>query len=578
MRKGLLVKKRMLTVKPFYKLITKNPSNAMNLLFLFRYISLALTSILFLIVIQSPIIFKLVVVGSLGVAAWIVSNLQYRNKDNQYVLIAIVLTETIGLTLLLIPTGGISSPFIWYALNPVLVAASFLTPLFFWGMLTFYLGSATFIANRLFKDDILKIFNEESYFYLVCLLTTLLVRLFSGLTKELDTKATLLKVQQENLLQINLKLNETNDKYMETLEHIMSLYQVLDKFSSKNSPNKLIKEVTDSLIKCNQSNGAFFWLTDLSNQKSLVANSTKNNDLDIDIKREWSNIRKIKEPFVRAINNELYWMKIIRTSNHVGVLGVQVSSYRVEEETFLLRRTFEYLAELSEIMLERIYMDQVMDQLIVIEEQNRIANEIHDSVSQRLFGIVYSLHSLQVKSKNISREELNKEYQFLSKSANTTMKELRAAIYRLSSVKKGVAPFIVRLKKYLEDYAKLNDVEINYQITGDESLIPMKLKEEIYRIICEACGNAVRHGECKNIQLKLSISATKTSLLIHDDGIGIHPKGDQVEQNKGIGLINIRKIVSSFSGSMSILGNFGIGTEIKIEIPTLKMHKKQEVF
>ena len=82
-----------------------------------------------------------------------------------------------------------------------------------------------------------------------------------------------------------------------------------------------------------------------------------------------------------------------------------------------------------------------MDQIIIIEEQNRIANEIHDSVSQRLFGIVYSLHSLQDKSENITREELNKEYKFLSKTANTTIKELRSAIYRLSSVKKGEKPF-----------------------------------------------------------------------------------------------------------------------------------------
>ena len=86
-------------------------------------------------------------------------------------------------------------------------------------------------------------------------------------------------------------------------------------------------------------------------------------------------------------------------------------------------------------MLERIHMDQMMDQMLVIEEQNRIANEIHDSVSQRLFGIVYSLHSLQVKSRTMTKEELNEEYQFLSQSANTTIKELRSAIYRLSSVK-----------------------------------------------------------------------------------------------------------------------------------------------
>lgn len=569
----------MLTVNRFYRLITKNPSSIMNLLFLFRYISLVLTSILFLLVTQSPIVFKLGVVVSLAVAAWILTDLQNRYKGNQHVLKGIVLTETIGLTLLLIPTGGISSPFIWYALNPVLAAASFLTPLFCWGILTFYLGSATLIANRLFlMDDMLKILDEKSYLYLVCLLTTLLVRLFSGLTKELDSKATLLKVQQENLLQVNEKLTETTDKYMETLEHIMSLYQVMDKFSSKKSPNKLINEITASLIKCTQSNAAFFWLKDINHQNILIANSTENNDLDMDLKREWNNIRRKIEPFSHEINSEIYWMKIIRTSNNVGVLGVKVSSYKEGEKSFLLSRTFEFLAELSEIMLERIYMDQVMDQMIVIEEQNRIANEIHDSVSQRLFGIVYSLHSLQVKSKNITSEELNHEYQFLSQSANTTMKELRAAIYRLSSVKKGVEPFIVRLKKYLEDYARLNDVEINYQITGDESLISVNLKEELYRIICEACGNAVRHGECSNIQLKLSILANKTTLSIHDNGIGIHSHDEKGIKDKGIGLINMQNIVSSFSGTFSIKANIGFGTEIQMEIPNIKMIQKQEVF
>lgn len=567
------------TVNRFYHLITKNPSSMMSLLFLYRYISLVLTSFLFLLGSQSPFVFKLGVVVSLGVAAWILTDLQSRYQGNNHILKAIVLTETIGLTLLLIPTGGISSPFIWYVLNPVLAAASFLTPLFCWGILTFYLGSATLIANRLFlKDDMLNILDEKSYFYLVCLLTTLLVRLFSGLTKELDLKASLLKVQQENLFQVNEKLTETNDKYLETLEHIMSLYQVMDKFSSKKSPNKLIKEVTASLIKCTQSNAAFFWLKDINHQNSLMANSTDNNDLDIDLKKEWNNIRRNTHPFAHEINNELYWMKIIRTSNNVGVLGIKVSSYSEAKKTFLLSRTFEFLAELSEIMLERIYMDQVMDQMIVIEEQNRIANEIHDSVSQRLFGIVYSLHSLQVKSKNITSEELNHEYQFLSQSANTTMKELRAAIYRLSSVKKGVEPFIVRLKKYLEDYARLNDVEINYQITGDESLISSNLKEELYRIICEACGNAVRHGECNDIQLRLSILADKTVLSIHDDGIGIHSHDEKSIKDKGIGLINMQNIVSSFSGSFSIQGNSGFGTEIQIEIPTIKMLKKLEVF
>ena len=489
-----------------------------------------------------------------------------------------MLTETIGLTVLLIPTGGISSPFIWYALNPVLIAASFLTPLFCLGALTFYLGSATLIAYYLVDiGNMVTILEEKSYFYLVCLLTTLLARLFSGLTKELDSKAALLNVQQDELLLVNVKLTETNQKYQETLEHVMSFYHLMDTISSKNGPEKLTREITASLIKCTQSDAAFFWLTDLYHQNSHLANMTNNVDIETDLKKEWNTIREKKEAFISEISNEFYLMKVIRTSNNVGVLGVKVLSSREVKKTFLLNRPFEFLAELSEIMLERIYMDQMMDQMIVIEEQNRIANEIHDSVSQRLFGIVYSLHSLQAKSRNITREELNQEYQFLSQSANTTIKELRAAIYRLSSVKKGEKPFLVRLKKYLDDYAQLNDITIDYQITGDESLISNRLKEALYRIICEACGNAVRHGECKIIDLTLTLTDEKTVMVIQDDGIGIHSNYDIGKKEQGIGLFNMQNSVSSFEGTFSIEGIKGLGTTIQIEIPTIKNLKKQEV-
>ncbi|WP_342600203.1 ATP-binding protein [Psychrobacillus sp. FSL H8-0483] len=555
-----------------YSFIEKNPSSKPHLVLVYRYISLILTSCFFLLgPPQSPFVFKVGLVVSLGVAAWILTDLQRKYVGNSKVLKTIVLTETIGLTLLLIPTGGIESPFIWYALNPVLAAASFLTPLFCWGVLTFYLSSATFIASSLFRiDNMVTILEENSYIYLVCLLITLLASLFLGLTKELDAKAT-------ELMLVNKKLSESNEMYENTLEHIMSLYHLMDNFSADKNPEKLTTDITSSLINCTQKESAFFWLIDLHKQKSYLANTTSILNMEEELKKDWHNISQKKESFMDKIHDEYFWMKVIRTSKNVGVVGINVSSFSEVRDTFLLNRTFEFIAELSEIMLERIHMDKMMDQLIIIEEQNRIANEIHDSVSQKLFGIVYSLHSLQNKSRNISKEELNREYQFLSKIANSTIKELRAAIYRLSSVKKGDKPFLVLLKNYLEEYAKLNDVRIDYQIEGDESFIPHDLKTGLYRVICEACGNAVRHGKCHVMEIRVSLLEEKTLVVIQDDGIGINLHKQEEKKEKGIGLFNMKSIVNSFNGTFSIEGIPGMGTKIQIDIPHVKMLKKQEV-
>lgn len=380
-------------------------------------------------------------------------------------------------------------------------------------------------------------------------------------------KSTVLKIQQVKLQQANKKLAEMNETYLETMEHIMSRCLLMGSFSASESPMLIIEEMRNSLKKCTQSNEAFFWLTDFSQQNSRIAATSAPELIEAELKRKWKTVRGKKEPFIDRLNNTPYGMKIIRTSNNVGILGVKIDSSSEAEKNFLQNRPFAFLCELSEIMLERISMERIMDQMIVVEEQNRIANEIHDSVSQRLFGIVCSLHSLQVKGREMTNAELTEEYQFLSQSANTTIKELRSAIFRLSSTKRGDTPFLVRLKNYLDEYARLNDIRIDYQITGDEATIPDKVKQALYRIICEACGNAVRHGACHHIEVTLEFDSEKTVLLIRDDGIGYIGHTDERKEEKGLGLFNIKSMVHSFAGTFSINGIRETGTIMEIKIP-----------
>ncbi|WP_308637213.1 sensor histidine kinase [Paenibacillus silvisoli] len=556
----------------------KGPSSIGKLVLLYRYASLMLTSVFYLLEPQSTLLLKGGVILSVAVAARIVTDLQRKYDANPMLQKSIVLTETIGLTLLLIPTGGISSPFIWYALNPVLVAASFLSSSFCWGTLAFYLVTATAIANRLFHTGpILATIEANSYIYLVCFLTTLLTRLFADLTKQLDAKAALLHQQQLELLLINQKLSGTNDKYQHTLEQMMTLYRVMESFSSQKSAAKLVQEVTSSLMKCTQSDAAFFWLNDLHHQKEHFENQTDNPRLEALIKEDWSKLRGKSGTIGWLFHEEKYALRIIRTSSHTGILGMRTANAIPAGNRLDLNRPLEFLSQLSETMLERMHMDLIMDQMLVTEEQNRIANDIHDSVSQRLFGISCSLHSLQVKGPGLKQEQLNEEYRFLSQSANTTLKELRSAIYRLSSVKKGEMPFIVQLKRFLDEHAKLNQIRVDYQIAGDEAFMIPSLKQAVYRMICEACGNAVRHGHCSRVEVSLTISENKTVLAIHDNGVGIQTERTETNREKGIGLINMRAMVNAFHGKFSIKTSKGRGTDLFAEIPNGVLRNRQEV-
>ena len=124
-----------------------NQAGFVGILYIYRYMSWLITSVFYLIMNpDEPFLLKTGVVLTLLFAAKTITDLYIKLSNSMAILEVAILTETVGITLLLIPTGGIESPFIWYALNPVLVAASYLPFYFCWVNLTIFLVCETLIS------------------------------------------------------------------------------------------------------------------------------------------------------------------------------------------------------------------------------------------------------------------------------------------------------------------------------------------------------------------------------------------------------------------------------------------------
>lgn len=547
-------------------LITNKPSNILHLTIIYRLITLILTSFYFIYEMANITpLSKFGIILFVCLLGWYITIYQKKYMNQNSLLKIIVLIETFALILLLIPTGGIESPFILYALNPIIIAASFLSSFFCWGILAFYLTGFSIITFYL--NSSLQFYEHlaanSSLFFEYLLLTSFVI-LFSWFNKELATKAEILNSQQNSLLEANQKLFNMNEMYKETLEHTMSLHHMLNRFSSKTALDTLAHEVTSALMKCTKKQSVFFCIFDVEN-KSYVSNRSNQDILQL-ITREWPIIKKQNDSFFHSLDNQNYWVKIVRSSMYIGVMGIEISNPNEIRSASLLRSTFEFIADLSGILLERINAEKRISQITINEEQNRIANEIHDTVSQKLFGIVYSLHSLRQKQPMLQKDEIIAEYDFLIKTANSSLKELRSSIYKLSSIKKGENPLFSILENHLNDYSKLNNIIISSHFHGNEHHIGNDLKNEIYRIICEACGNSVRHGESKRIEVELTITNAGLELSIKDDGIGFIQQ-DQLEQEIGLGLFNMQSSVKSYNGSFAIETKINQGTTIHINIP-----------
>jgi len=550
--------------------------NTKDILYLYRYLSWFSTS-LFYFFTQSnaPIVLKLGVIVTLFGAAKILTDSYVKFSNKHRMLEIAILIETIGITLLLIPTGGLDSPFIWYALNPVLVAASFLPWYFCWINLLFYLISASIISSAFFRNinNISDIILNYGYIILVFVLITLIVQMLSHLTKRLNQQTILLKEQGEKLESMNKSLRKSNVMYKESLDHIISLYQVVEAFHLGDNQDSISSTFSYYASKLTNSRLALVWLVLDGEQGSRIwvhgdIDSPLKDKLDTYLLNQWSSIRNLDKLIEFTIDDSKFLVVNIKSSSrNYGLIGIQPEKGNIgSRSNKIYLKQLSFLSNLLGAILEGQHLKRLEEQLLIIEEQNRIANEIHDSVSQRLFSIVCGIAAISKKLDSDNKDIIN-HFELIRKSADLAMEELRSSIYDLSSRKKGEKPFVQMIKEYLNNFAKLHSIEISSSITGDEDLVSSQLKRALYRIICEGTGNAVQHGQCQHLRLDLKMELPRIVLIIEDDGKGFDIDKIQTSNGSGLGIRNMKNLVLTYNGSIDIDSEIGRNTKIVISIP-----------
>jgi len=155
----------------------------------------------------------------------------------------------------------------------------------------------------------------------------------------------------------------------------------------------------------------------------------------------------------------------------------------------------------------------------------------------------------------------------LSSSGNIAMRELRQSIYSLSTQKSGERIFFSSIQAYLESLARLNDIVINVDLIGEQEQLPAGLEKCIYRIVCEATGNALKHGNSSIISVQLHVNSSVIKIIVEDNGSGFElEKMDK--ESVGLGLRNMQKLVHSVGGIFKMKSTLGVGTKVHVELPT----------
>jgi signal transduction histidine kinase len=482
--------------------------------------------------------------------------------------ISLLVIESLGICILLIPTGSINSPFLWYAINPIIIAASLFPIYYGWIILVCYIVTSIIAFTKAGIPVRSEIFEENSHLFLVFILITLAVQLLTFVLKELAKKNKLLEIQRTELEVMNSKLMEANSKNREFLDHFISLYQVTESITTQESPKKVIKAFSNIVWQLFQCRSAFYWMPPLKNDKQSLAIVPKTNDtnyhdsLKNQIYFHWLNANFGDSPSeVRLLDKEYIVMLVSSSTVQYGVIGFELE-YAKNPTGIDLKTQLKFMANLFSIFLDRFFYEELNDELMLFEEQNRIANEIHDSVSQRLFSIVYAIHAMK---RNPDQENFNEQLKLIEQCSRTASQELREVIYRLSSKKNKANQFIMSLQTYLDQISKLNNAEISFNAIEEVEDLAIDKKQMILRIISESIGNALRHGKANKIEVNISAEEKKLTLIVHDNGSGFNPAA--IDTNPGLGINNIKNLVNNINGHFHLVSTEGGGTKLTIIWP-----------
>lgn len=208
--------------------------------------------------------------------------------------------------------------------------------------------------------------------------------------------------------------------------------------------------------------------------------------------------------------------------------------------------------QLSELIKKR-------KMLAVIEERNRIARDLHDSVKQKTFAAAGQINGAMATM----NDHPDKASEYL-RQADDLLHEIRndltVLINELRPMELQETSLLDAIGNYLENWSKKNDIKVDFA-SGE----PLELDEEtetaVFRLIQEATSNIARHSQAQHAWVYIINSSSTIEILIADDGIGFEGEPG----SKGFGLTSIKeRFESNQAGSVEVTSKPGEGTRIRV--------------
>jgi nitrate/nitrite-specific signal transduction histidine kinase len=246
----------------------------------------------------------------------------------------------------------------------------------------------------------------------------------------------------------------------------------------------------------------------------------------------------------------------------IGTLDLQ----RAEKDAFTPEEALvlQSLGDQIAVAIENARLYHRSRALAVVEERNRLARDLHDSVTQSLYGLVVFAGAGQEVIEAGDGKRAREHLARIEGAAQKALKEMRLLLYELRPPMLEEEGLEGALQQRLSAVESRAGLQVRLLVDGEIDL-PAPVEEGLYRIAQEALNNALRHAAATSVAVRIQANGEGLELSVEDDGVGFDVAA--AADRGGLGLASMRERAQALGCRLDIVSQPGAGTTVKVTVP-----------
>ena len=225
----------------------------------------------------------------------------------------------------------------------------------------------------------------------------------------------------------------------------------------------------------------------------------------------------------------------------------------------IIKQSIDRLRLIDELTRSRANLMRVEREAGRLNERQRLARDIHDTLAQHFTSII--MHLAAAKHSNFATVQT--QVQQAEESARDGLDEIRRIVWDMQPEQIEKAPFIEAVEQLAARWSAENSVQVKMNVTGTPHPLASSAETTLLRILQEAMHNISKHAQAKKVNITFSYMEDLFVMDIADDGLGFEPS----KVGNGFGMKTMRGRAEELSGTLTIESEQGVGTAIAVSIP-----------